>query len=347
MTGRSTMPEAPSPIPLQRLGLTDMHISRVGFGAWAIGGAGWVAGWGRQDDSASIASIRHAIHRGINWIDTAAVYGLGHSEEIVRQALTGMPVSERPFVFTKCGIRWDEADRMAMPKKVGAPASIRQEAEASLRRLGVERIDLYQMHWPPDDGTPLEAYWQTLLDLKAEGKVRAVGLSNHNASQLEAAERLGHVDTLQPPFSAIRRDVATVELPWCRAHDTGVIVYSPMASGLLTGAFTVERAKSLPKDDWRSSSADFTGDALVRNLKVANAMQPIAARHDTGVVSVALAWTLAWPAVTAAIVGARSPAQVDGWFDAAALRLTPEDLQEIAAAIAATGAGSGPLQPDR
>jgi aryl-alcohol dehydrogenase-like predicted oxidoreductase len=199
MTGRSTMPEAPSPIPLQRLGLTDMHISRVGFGAWAIGGAGWVAGWGRQDDSASIASIRHAIHRGINWIDTAAVYGLGHSEEIVRQALTGMPVSERPFVFTKCGIRWDEADRMAMPKKVGAPASIRQEAEASLRRLGVERIDLYQMHWPPDDGTPLEAYWQTLLDLKAEGKVRAVGLSNHNASQLEAAERLGHVDTLQPP----------------------------------------------------------------------------------------------------------------------------------------------------
>ena len=227
------------------------------------------------------------------------------------------------------------------------PGQHPQEAEASLRRLGVERIDLYQMHWPPDDGTPLEAYWQTLLDLKAEGKVRAVGLSNHNAAQLEAAERLGHVDTLQPPFSAIRRDVATVELPWCRAHDTGVIVYSPMASGLLTGAFTVERAKSLPKDDWRSSSADFTGDALVRNLKVANAMQPIAARHDTGVASVALAWTLAWPAVTAAIVGARSPAQVDGWFDAAALRLTPEDLQEIAAAIAATGAGSGPLQPDR
>jgi aryl-alcohol dehydrogenase-like predicted oxidoreductase len=347
MTGRSTIPEARSPIPLQRLGLTDMHITRVGFGAWAIGGAGWVAGWGRQDDSASIASIRHAIHRGINWIDTAAVYGLGHSEEIVKQALTGIPVSERPFVFTKCGIRWDEADRMAMPKKVGAPASIHQEAEASLRRLGVERIDLYQMHWPPDDATPLEAYWQTLLDLKAEGKVRAVGLSNHDAAQLEAAERLGHVDTLQPPFSAIRRDVATVELPWCRAHNTGVIVYSPMASGLLTGAFTVERAKSLPKDDWRSRSAYFTGDVLVRNLKVASAMQPIAARHGTSVASVALAWTLAWPAVTAAIVGARSPAQVDGWFDAAALRLTPEDLQEIAAAIAATGAGSGPANPQR
>jgi aryl-alcohol dehydrogenase-like predicted oxidoreductase len=203
------------------------------------------------------------------------------------------------------------------------------------------------MHWPPDDGTPLEAYWQTLLDLKAEGKVRAVGLSNHDAPQLEAAERLGHVDTLQPPFSAIHRDVATVELPWCRAHNTGVIVYSPMASGLLTGAFTVERAKSLPKDDWRSRSADFTGDVLIRNLRVASAMQPIAARHGTSVASVALAWTLAWPAVTAAIVGARSPAQVDGWFDAAALRLTPEDLQEIAAAIAAAGAGSGPIQPDR
>jgi aryl-alcohol dehydrogenase-like predicted oxidoreductase len=346
MTERSKNPEAGSPIPLQRLGLTDMHITRVGFGAWAIGGAGWVAGWGRQDDSASIASIRHAIRRGINWIDTAAVYGLGHSEEIVRQALTGIPVSERPFVFTKCGIRWDEADRMAMPKKIGAPASIRREAEASLRRLGVERIDLYQMHWPPDDGTPLEAYWQALLDLKAEGKVRAVGLSNHDAAQLEAAERLGHVDTLQPPFSAIRRDVATVELPWCRAHNTGVIVYSPMASGLLTGAFTVERAKSLPKDDWRSSSADFTGDVLVRNLKVTNAMQPIAARHGTSVASVALAWTLAWPAVTAAIVGARSPAQVDGWFDAATLRLTPEDFQDVAAAIAAAGAGSGPIHPD-
>ena len=268
MTERSTNPETGTPVPLQRLGLTDMHITRVGFGAWAIGGAGWVAGWGRQDDSASIASIRHAIHRGINWIDTAAVYGLGHSEQIVRQALTGIPVSERPFVFTKCGIRWDETDRMAMPKKIGAAASIRGEAEASLRRLGVERIDLYQMHWPPDDGTPLEAYWQTLLDLKAEGKVRAVGLSNHDAAQLEAAERLGHVDTLQPPFSAIHRDVATAELPWCRAHDTGVIVYSPMASGLLTGAFTVERAKSLPKDDWRSRSADFTGDVLIRNLKV-------------------------------------------------------------------------------
>jgi aryl-alcohol dehydrogenase-like predicted oxidoreductase len=346
MTVLATNPEGSSPLPVQRLGVTDMH-TRVGFGAWAIGGADWAVGWGRQDDSESIASIRHAVHRGINWIDTAAVYGLGHSEEIVGQALAGMPVSERPYVFTKCGLIWDEADRMASPKKIGTPTSIRREVGASLRRLRIERIDLYQMHWPPGDGTPIEEYWQTLLDLKAEGKVRAVGLSNHDAAQLEAAERLGHVDTLQPPFSAIHRDVATGELPWCRAHNTGVIVYSPMASGLLTGVFTAERAKSLPKDDWRSRSADFTGNGLVRNLAVANAIQPIAARHGTSVASVAVAWTLAWPAVTAAIVGARSPAQVDGWLDAATLSLTPEDLQEIAAAIAAAGAGSGPSHPQR
>ena len=313
----------------------------------AIGGADWVAGWGRQDDSASIASIRHAIDRGINWIDTAAVYGLGHSEEIVGQALAEMPASERPFVFTKCGLIWDQTDRMVMPKKIGTPASIRDEVVASLRRLRTERIDLYQMHWPPQDGTGLEEYWQTLLNLKAEGKVRAVGLSNHYTAQLEAAERLGHVDTLQPPFSAIHRDVATAELPWCRAHNTGVIVYSPMASGLLTGAFTAERAKSLPKDDWRSGSPDFTGDGLARNLAVANAMRPIAARHGTSVAGVAVAWTLAWPAVTAAIVGARSPVQVDGWLDAATLRLSPEDLQEIADAIATTGAGGGPIHPQR
>ena len=183
MTERPATPHVGSPLPVQRLGVTDMHVTRVGFGAWAIGGADWVAGWGRQDDSASIASIRHAIDHGINWIDTAAVYGLGHSEDIVGQALAEMPASERPFVFTKCGLVWDQTDRMVMPKKVGTSASIRAEVAASLRRLRTERIDLYQMHWPPQDGTRLEEYWQTLLDLKAEGKVRAVGLSNHDAAQ--------------------------------------------------------------------------------------------------------------------------------------------------------------------
>lgn len=340
-TSHSTVAAA---LPTRRLGRTDMAITRVGFGAWAIGGADWAFAWGSQDDRDSVAAIRHAIERGINWIDTAAIYGLGHSEEVVRQALDGLPAAERPYVFTKCGLVWDEANRVAAPSKAGAAASLRREVEASLKRLGVERIDLYQMHWPAED-VPLDDYWRTLLDLKAEGKVRAVGLSNHNAAQLEAAERLGHVDTLQPPFSAIRRDVAAAELPWCHAHDTGVIVYSPMQAGLLSGRFSVERARSLPKDDWRSRSAEFTGDKLARNLKLADALKPIAERHSASVAAVAVAWTLAWPGVTAAIVGARSPGQVDGWLDAATLELTKKDMVEIAAALKATGAGSGPLSP--
>ena len=330
-------------LPTRRLGRTDMQITRVGFGAWAIGGADWAVGWGAQDDRDSITAIRHAVARGINWIDTAAVYGLGHSEEVVRQALAGIPPSERPYVFTKCGLVWDEANRKASPRQVGAPASIRRELDASLTRLGLERIDLYQMHWPAEDGTPLSEYWGTLLDLRREGKVRAVGLSNHSAAQLEEAERLGHVDTLQPPFSLIRRSVAAAELPWCAAHETGAIVYSPMQSGLLTGNFTIERARALPRDDWRSRNAEFTGEKLVRNLKLAAALKPIAVRRHTTIASVAVAWTLAWPGVTGAIVGARGSLQVDGWIGAATLDLSPEDMADIAAAIEATGAG--PIAP--
>jgi aryl-alcohol dehydrogenase-like predicted oxidoreductase len=332
-------------LPKRRLGRTDMSITRVGFGAWAIGGADWAVGWGTQDDRDSIAAIKHAVARGINWIDTAAVYGLGHSEDVVRQALADIPQSERPYVFTKCGLIWDESDRKAFPKQVGAPESLRREVEASLKRLGVERIDLYQMHWPAEDGTPIDVYWQTLLDLKKEGKVRAVGLSNHNAAQLEAAEKIGHVETLQPPFSAIRRAVAEVELPWCHAHETGVIVYSPMQAGLLTGTFTAERAQALPKDDWRSRNAEYQGEKLAANLKLADAFKPIAERHHTTVAAAALAWTLAWPGVTGAIVGARNAAQIDGWIDAATLELTPQDMQEIADAIKTTGAGTGPALP--
>ncbi len=332
-------------LPTRRLGRTGMNITRVGFGAWAIGGADWAVGWGAQDDRASISAIRHAVERGINWIDTAAVYGLGHSEEVVRKALAEIPSAERPYVFTKCGLVWDEKDRKAMPRQVGAPASIRREIEASLRRLGVERIDLYQMHWPAKDGTPLEEYWQTLLDLKKEGKVRAVGLSNHDTVQLSAAEQLGHVDTLQPPFSAINRGVAKSELSWCHSHETGVIVYSPMQSGLLTGGFTQARAQALPNDDWRSRNAEYTGEKLSRNLALVDAFRPIAERDRTTVAAIAVAWTLAWPGVTGAIVGARSPAQVDGWIDAAALDLTDADLAAIGDAIQATGAGSGPVSP--
>ncbi|MBZ0211930.1 MAG: aldo/keto reductase [Hyphomicrobium sp.] len=332
-------------LPKRRLGRTDMLITPVGLGAWAIGGGDWAVGWGSQDDKQSIAAIRHAVERGVNWIDTAAIYGLGHSEEIVRRALMDIPVSQRPLVFTKCGLRWDEADRMAPPHNVGDPKSIRFELEASLKRLGVDRIDLYQMHWPARDGTPIEEYWQALLDLKAEGKVRAIGLSNHNVAQLEAAEKIGHVDTLQPPFSAIRREFAAAELPWCVRHDTGVIVYSPMQAGLLTGAFTAARAKTLPANDWRSRNAEFTGDKLKANLELAETMQAVGKRHGTSAAAAAIAWTLAWPGVSGAIVGAREPAQVDGWIDAATLHLRQADLDEIAATIERTGAGSGPALP--
>ncbi|HEY6453492.1 MAG TPA: aldo/keto reductase [Steroidobacteraceae bacterium] len=331
-------------LPTRRLGTTDMHITRVGFGAWAIGGPDWAIGWGRQSDTESIAAIRHAIGLGVNWIDTAAIYGLGHSEEIVGRALQHIPTGERPLVFTKCGLVWDERRRMAPPRQVGAAQSIRSELDASLRRLGVERIDLYQMHWPAEDGTTLPEYWQTMLDLKRAGKVRAIGLSNHGAPLLAQAEAIGHLDTLQPPFSAIRRH-AVAELDWSLAHRTGVIVYSPMQSGLLTGTFSVERAGSLPPNDWRSRNAEFVGEKLARNLALAQALEPVAARHGTSVAAVAVAWTLAWPAITGAIVGARSPGQVDGWIAAARLELTQADLQEIARAIESTGAGSGPALP--
>jgi aryl-alcohol dehydrogenase-like predicted oxidoreductase len=331
-------------LPTVPFGRTGMNITRVGFGSWAVGGD-WAVGWGSQDDNASIAAIRHAVASGINWIDTAAIYGLGHSEEVVAAALQAIPKSERPYVFTKCGLISDPKNPNAQPWQVGAPASIRQEVDASLRRLKVERIDLYQMHWPAEDGTSLEEYWQTLLDLKAAGKVRAVGLSNHNAAQLEAAEKLGHVDTLQPPFSAIKREVGDAELAWCEAHDTGVIVYSPMQAGLLSGAFTKERAASLPANDWRSRNGEFTGEKLARNLQVAAAIQAVADRYNVSGAAAAVAWTLAWPGVTAAIVGARSPAQVDGWMDAATLELTVADMDEIGAVIERSGAGYGPVKP--
>ena len=322
-----------------------MEITPVGFGAWAAGGAGWAFAWGYQDDDESVAAIRHAVDSGINWIDTAAVYGLGHSEEVVGRALREMPSRERPYVFTKCGLVWEGQDPSKQPRRVGEARSLRRELEASLRRLGVERIDLYQMHRPAEDGTPVESYWQTLLDLKAEGKVRAVGLSNHGVAQLDAAERLGHVETLQPPFSAIRRESAAAELPWCAAHGTGAIVYSPMQAGLLSGSFTAECAAGLPADDWRSRSPEFQGERLQRNLAFAATLAPVAERHGASVGAVAVAWTLAWPGVSGAIVGARRPSQVDGWLGAASLKLTAADLDEIAAAIERTGAGGGPARP--
>ena len=333
-----------SAIPTAPLGRTGMDITRVGFGAWALGGGDWAYSWGPQDDDEAIAAIRHAVESGVNWIDTAAVYGLGHSEEVVGRALRDLPAADRPYVFTKGGMVWDESDRSVAPRRVAAPESLRREVEASLRRLGVEQIDLFQLHWPADDGTKLEDYWQAFLDLKAEGKVRAVGLSNHNADQLERAEALGHVDSLQPPFSAIHRDAAAALLPWTTAHETGVIVYSPMTSGLLTGAFSAERVAALPADDWRRSSPDFT-TRLDANLAVAAALDVVAQRHGVAQPAAAVAWTLAFAGVTGAIVGARSPRQVDGWLPATGLNLTDQDLDDVAAAIAASGAGEGPTRP--
>ena len=328
-------------------GQTDMTITRVGFGAWAIGGGGWTFAWGDQDDAHSVAAIRHAVESGINWVDTAAVYGLGHSEEVVAQALRDLPEADRPYVFTKGGLVWDESDRSKAPRRVASPASLRRQVEASLRRLQVERIDLYQLHWPAEDGTPLEEYWQAFLDLRAEGKIRAAGLSNHDGAQLVAAERIGHVDSLQPPFSLINRDAAVNKLPWCADHGTGVIVYSPMASGLLTGSFTAERAAGLGEGDWRSRSPNFTGDGLRRNLALADALRPVAERLGVSTGAVAVAWTLAFPGVSGAIVGARSPEQVDGWIAAGSLVLDDKDLTEIAAAVELTGAsaGTGPARP--
>jgi aryl-alcohol dehydrogenase-like predicted oxidoreductase len=332
-------------LPTLRLGRTGMHLTRVGFGAWAIGGGDWAFAWGNQDDDASVAAIRHAVESGINWIDTAAVYGLGHSEEVVAAALAGLPQADRPYVFTKGGLVWDPADRTAAPRRAGAPASIRAEVEASLRRLRVERIDLYQMHWPAEDGTTLEEYWQVFADLKREGKIRAAGLSNHGICQLEAAEQIAVVDAVQPPFSLIHRDVADDVLLWAREHEAGVIVYSPMASGLLTGAFTAARAASLEPGDWRAGHPDFTEPALSANLALARALRPVAERHGVTQAAVAVAWTLAFPGVTGAIVGARSPRQVDGWLPAASLELKDDDISDIAAAIRATGAGTGPASP--
>lgn len=345
MPNQTTHDTTTTTLPVAPLGTTDMRITRAGFGAWAIGGGGWQFAWGEQDDDESVAAIRHALERGVNWIDTAAVYGLGHSEEVVARALHDVPRDERPFVFTKCGLVWDANDRSAPARRVGDPKSIRRELEGSLRRLEMERVDLYQMHWPPADGTPLEEYWGTLLELKREGKARGVGLSNHDAAQLEIAERIGHVDTLQPPFSAIERDTASRELPWCASHGTGVIVYSPMQSGLLTGEFTATRAAKLGSGDWRSRSPEFRSPNLERNLALAAALEPAAKRHETTVAAIAVAWTLAWHGVSGAIVGARNPFQVDGWIPAATIELTRADLDEISADIERTEAGSGPVRP--
>jgi len=328
-------------LPTRPLGSSGLNITTVGFGSWAVGGGGWSFGWGPQDDSESIATMRHALDLGINWIDTAAVYGLGHSEEVVGRLLHDLPESQRPFIFTKCGLTWDSKNPMVEPRRVLKPDSIRRECEASLRRLGIERIDLYQFHWPDPD-TPAEDSWSEMDKLVKEGKVRAAGVSNFSTDLLERCEKIRHVDSLQPPFSLINRKAGEKEIPWCEKHHTGVICYSPMQSGLLTEGFTTSRVSRMAADDWRRRSAEFNEPNLSRNLALRDALQPIAQRHGASVSAVAIAWTLAWPGVTGAIVGARTPAQVDGWIQAATLELSAADLREITSAVEGTRAGAGP-----
>src|ERR1700686_4590650 len=329
----------------RRLGTSSLHITPVGFGAWAVGGGDWSHGWGAQDDDASIAAIRRAIDRGVNWIDTRAVYGLGHSEESVGRAVRDIPTAERPYVFTKGGQVGAPARPYAEPKRNLRPESIRREVEASLRRLGLDRIDLYQFHWPDETGTPIEESWGEMARLVDEGKVLAVGVSNFDVSLLERAEAVRHVDSLQPPFSLIHRDSGADVIPWAAAHSTGVIVYSPMQSGILTDTFATGRLATMADNDWRPRSLDFLEPSLSRNLALRGALRPVAERNGTSVSAVAVAWTLAWPGVTGAIVGARDPAQVEGWIEAATLRFSAEDLAEIIGAFGRIGAGSGLIEP--
>lgn len=309
----------------RRLGPTDMHLSAIGFGAWAAGGGDWKFGWGPQDDDASVAAIRRALELGINWIDTAAVYGFGHSEEVVARALAG--VSERPYVFTKCGLVRDGDD--GGTREELSAASIRRECEASLRRLRVETIDLYQIHWPTDRRADIDEGWSALEELRTAGKARAIGVSNFDVAELERAGTLAPVASLQPPYSLVKRDVETDILPYCLEHGIGVIVYAPMQSGLLTGAMTRERAAALPASDWRTRSPDFSEPKLSHHLALVERLRRVGERHGRSPGEVAIAWTLRQPAVTGAIVGARSAAQVEGTIGAASFRLTSDEVREI------------------
>lgn len=308
----------------KRLGNSDMEISPIGVGAWAMGGGGWAFGWGPQEDRESIKAIHAALDRGVNWIDTAAVYGLGHSEEVVGRALSSYG-SERPYVFTKCSMVWNDKREISNSLKAD---SVRRECEASLRRLKLDAIDLYQIHWPNPDPDIAEG-WSALSKLKQEGKVRWIGVSNFSVQQMERCRAIAPVTSLQPPYSAVTPDIENEILPYCQKQGVGVIVYSPMKSGLLTGTMTRDRVASFPQDDFRKRALAFQEPNLTRNLELADLMKKIGARHGRSAGEVAIAWTLRIPAVTAAIVGLRSAEQAEGVLGALDFRLTKQEIAEI------------------
>jgi aryl-alcohol dehydrogenase-like predicted oxidoreductase len=312
-------------MPTRKLGNSDLQITTVGYGAWAIGGSGWQFAWGAQNDDDSIAAIHRALSLGVNWIDTAAVYGLGHSEEVVARALEG--VHDRPYVFTKCSMVWGENRQIGHSLKA---ESIRRECEASLRRLRLDAIDLYQVHWPDPD-EEIEEGWATLAALKKEGKLRHIGVSNFSVAQMKRAGAIAPITSLQPRYSLLHREIEPDILPFVARENIGVIAYSPMASGLLTGAMTRERIAGLPADDWRKRHPDFQEPRLSRNLQLVSLLRTIGKRHGHTPAEVAIAWVLRHPAVTAAIVGARRPSQVRGVVGAAPFRLSPREVAEVEA----------------
>jgi len=316
-------------LPRLQLGKSDLHITPIGFGAWAIGGGGWAFAWGAQDDADSVASIHEALDLGINWIDTAPVYGLGHSEEVVGRAIQGL--AKRPYIFTKCARVWDEQRQIGKSLK---RESIRRECEASLRRLNIDVIDLYQMHWPEPD-EDIEEGFSEMLALQKEGKVRWLGVSNFSVSQLKRIGVLGEVVSLQPPYHMLRREIEPEILPYCEQHQIGVLGYSPMASGLLSGAMTRERIAAMPADDWRKTKNPYYQEPkLTHNLNVVDVLREIGTPHGKSPGEVAIAWTLRLKAVTAAIVGARKPGQVKGIIGAATWRLSKVEIERIEKALA-------------
>ncbi len=310
--------------PLRTLGNSDLQLTSIGFGAWAIGGGNWEFAWGPQDDNESIGAIHRALELGVNWIDTAAIYGLGHSEEIVGRAVKSWP-GPKPLVFTKCERRWHEDRSIYRSLKAG---SLAEELEGSLRRLGVETIDLYQVHWPEPE-EEIEEGWETLTRFREQGKVRWVGVSNFNVEQMERARRIAPITSLQPPYSMLRRAIEQEILPFTQEHKIGVINYSPMVSGLLTGAMTAERVAAFPADDWRRRAIEFNEPRLSRNLRLVALLQEIGAGHGVGPGVEAVAWTLHHPAITAAIVGGRSGNQVEGLAPALAFRLSEDEFVRI------------------